>query len=266
MSDRPFLRAVGIKKRFGQVDALRGVDLQIHRGSVTCLLGPSGSGKSTLLRCLNRLETPDEGYVEIDGVVIGFEQGRKRPVQCSPRRLAAQRRVTGMVFQHFNLFAHLTVEQNVTEGQVHGHGVARNAARTRALELLDRVGLADHAQRYPAQLSGGQQQRVAIARAMATAPKVLLFDEPTSALDPELVGEVLGVMRDLAHDGVTMLVVTHEIAFAEEVATHVHVMNEGSIIESGTPAEVIRSPRHARTQTFLARVTRTDRSDAAAAR
>lgn len=260
MTGRPFLRTVGVRKRFGKVAALRGVDLEIDRGSVTCLLGPSGSGKSTLLRCINRLETPDAGYVEIDGDVIGFEQRRGRPVPCRPRRLAAQRRATGMVFQHFNLFSHLTAEQNVTEGQVHGHGVAPATARDRAHELLHRVGLDGCAQRYPAQLSGGQQQRVAIARAMATRPEVLLFDEPTSALDPELVGEVLAVMRDLAHDGVTMLVVTHEIAFAEEVATHVHVMDEGSIIESGTPAQVIHAPRQARTQTFLARVTR--RTDA----
>lgn len=253
-SMRPLVRAVGLQKRFGTVSALQGVDLEVPRGTVVCLLGPSGSGKSTLLRCLNRLEKPDAGYVEIDDEFLGYQRRRKRLVPCNARQLSKQRRCTGMVFQHYNLFTHMTAEQNVMEGQVSGLGVAKTEARERALKLLDRVGLTGTESRYPSQLSGGQQQRVAIARAMATNPKVLLFDEPTSALDPELVSEVLNVMRSLAADGTTMIVVTHEIGFAEEVATEVHFMNEGKIVESGSPAQVIRAPRQERTQAFLTNI------------
>jgi polar amino acid transport system ATP-binding protein len=248
------VRAVGLHKSFGSVRALQGVDLVVARGTVVGLLGPSGSGKSTLLRCINRLETPSAGYVEVDGQVIGYERKAGRLRWCGQRRLAAQRRSTGMVFQQFQLFSHMTVLENVMEGQISGQGVGRTDARTRALELLDRVGMADKIDRYPAHISGGQQQRVAIARALATNPKVVLFDEPTSALDPELVGEVLSVMRDLARDGMTMIVVTHEIAFAREVATEVHFMDHGHIVESGSPSQVLDHPTKERTRAFLAEV------------
>jgi polar amino acid transport system ATP-binding protein len=250
------VNAVGLQKFFGEVHALRGVDLEVAQGSVVCLLGPSGSGKSTLLRCINRLETPSAGYVEIDGSYIGYERRRGRIRPVNERRLAAQRRCTGMVFQQFNLFAHMTVVENVMEGQVSGQGVPKAAARERARELLDRVGLSAKTDCYPAQLSGGQQQRVAIARALATHPKVVLFDEPTSALDPELVGEVLDVMRSLAEEGVTMIVVTHEIGFARDVASEVHFMDEGLIVESGTPERVIDAPERDRTRAFLAHIPR----------
>ncbi|RBM17415.1 ectoine/hydroxyectoine ABC transporter ATP-binding protein EhuA [Prauserella sp. PE36] len=252
MSGSIVVRAIGVHKWYGDVHALRGVDLDVPRGSVVCLLGPSGSGKSTLLRCINRLEVPTSGGVEIEDRCIGYkrERGRLRP--CSSRRLAAQRRCTGMVFQQFNLFAHMTVLQNVMEGQTSGLGTPKAQARERAFELLDRVGLVDKADHYPGHISGGQQQRVAIARALASNPKVLLFDEPTSALDPELVGEVLAVMRSLAQEDVTMIVVTHEIEFAAEVATEVHFMCDGSIVESGNPRQVIDAPQQERTQYFLA--------------
>lgn len=250
----PLVKIAGLVKNFGEVRALQGIDLDIERGSVVCLLGPSGSGKSTLLRCINHLEIPSEGYIRIDGEFIGhtLHQGSPRP--CNTRRLAEQRRRTAMVFQNFGLFAHRTVLENVIEGPVYGQGVPKSAATAHAMELLDRVGLSDKANAYPAHISGGQQQRVAIARAMATHPEVVLFDEPTSALDPELVGEVLEVMKSLAQDGVTMVVVTHEIEFARDVASTVHFMDQGQLVESGAPSTVIDSPRHTRTQSFLANV------------
>lgn len=252
MGDSISVRARGVHKSFGELEVLRGIDLDITRGSVVCLIGPSGSGKSTLLRCINRLENPTEGIIEVDGVFMGYEQKGKVLVPCSPRRLAFQRRHTGMVFQHFNLFSHLTVLANVMEGQSRTQKTNRQRARQRALELLDRVGMADKADSYPSQISGGQQQRVAIARALAPDPAVLLFDEPTSALDPELVGEVLGVIQELALQGMTMLVVTHEIKFALDVADEVHFMDGGVLVESGAPSVVITNPRERRTQDFLA--------------
>ncbi len=254
MSGPDVVRVAGVHKSFGEVRALRGVDLSVPEGGVVCLLGRSGSGKSTLLRCINRLEVPEAGYVEIDGELMGLERhgGGARP--CPPRRLAAHRRRTGMVFQHFNLFAHMTVVQNVMEGQVSGMGRPKAQARERAMELLEQVGLSDKGDVYPSHISGGQQQRVAIARALATDPRVVLFDEPTSALDPELVGEVLAVMRSLAEGGTTMVVVTHEISFAAEVATEVYYLHEGQVVESGPAHDVIRAPQNERTRTFLARM------------
>lgn len=248
------VRAVGLHKSFGGVHALRGVDLSVQTGAVVALLGPSGSGKSTLLRCLNRLETPSAGYVEVDGEIIGYERKAGRIRHCGQRRLAAQRRSTGMVFQQFHLFAHMTVLANVMEGQLRGQKVPQAEARERAVTLLERVGMGGKIDSYPAHISGGQQQRVAIARALATRPKVVLFDEPTSALDPELVGEVLSVMRDLASEGTTMLVVTHEIAFARDVATEVHFLDEGRIVESGPPSQVIDDPTQNRTRAFLSEI------------
>ena len=248
------VRTFAVDKWFGEVHALRGVDLDVERGEVACLLGPSGSGKSTLLRCINRLEVPTSGGVEVDGTYLGYQHKQGKMSRCNARRLACQRRCTGMVFQEFNLFAHMSVLENVTEPQTADGGTSKAVARERAQELLDRVGVLDKASHYPAHISGGQQQRVAIARALATNPKVLLFDEPTSALDPELVEEVLAVMRTLAQDDVTMVVVTHEIDFAAEVASSVHFMSDGVIVESGSPSEVIGSPSNQRTQNFLAYV------------
>lgn len=255
MTGDTIVRTVALHKRFhGGVHALRGVDMNIRRGSVVCLLGPSGSGKSTLLRCINRLEEPTSGFVEVDGTYMGYVPSGNRLRRCTTRRLAEQRRRTGMVFQHFGLFSHMTVLQNVMEGQVSGQGIAKSEAKARAEALLDRVGLGEKHAVYPAQISGGQQQRVAIARALATNPTVLLFDEPTSALDPELVGEVLAVMRSLASEGATMIVATHEIGFAREVATDVHFMDAGAIAESGPPSQVIDSPERDRTRAFLTNV------------
>ncbi|MCI2239256.1 amino acid ABC transporter ATP-binding protein [Paenibacillus sp. TRM 82003] len=248
------MRAVNVHKSFGQVEVLRGVDLDVHAGEVVCLLGPSGSGKTTFLRCINALERIDGGRIRVDGELIGLEERGGRLHRLPDARIAAQRRDIGMVFQRFNLFPHMTALENVTEAPVRVRGVARAEARERALALLERVGLADRVHNYPAQLSGGQQQRVAIARALAMRPKLMLFDEPTSALDPELVGEVLAVMRELAADGTTMVVVTHEVAFAREVADQVVFMDGGVVVERGTPADVIGAPRHERTRAFLARV------------
>lgn len=248
------VRVVDVEKWFGRVHALRGVDMVVPRGAVVAVLGPSGSGKSTLLRCINRLELPTSGYVQVDGDLVGYERRRGRLCECGQRRLAAQRRSTGMVFQQFELFAHMTVVQNVMEGLVSGQGVEKAVARERACALLERVGMADKRDQYPAHISGGQQQRVAIARALATNPKVVLFDEPTSALDPELVGEVLSVMRALADDGMTMIVVTHEVGFARDVASEVHFMDHGVVVESGPPAQVLGDPHHERTRSFIAQV------------
>ena len=258
------VRAVDVHKTFaGGVHALRGVDLDVRRGAVACILGPSGSGKSTLLRCINRLESPTRGHVEVDGKPMGFAHRDGRSREISGRRLAVQRRSTGMVFQQFHLWQHMTVAENVMEAQL-GCGVTKPAARQRALELLDRVGLADKEGAYPGHISGGQQQRVAIARALSTRPRVMLFDEPTSALDPELVGEVLAVMRSLAEDGVTMVVVTHEIDFAADVATDVHFMADGVLCESGPPGQVLHTPQHERTAAFLAQVDRYEHTTSSA--
>ncbi|MFI5490821.1 amino acid ABC transporter ATP-binding protein [Micromonospora echinaurantiaca] len=250
----PMVCCQQLHKSFGRIEVLRGIDLVIERGQVVCVVGPSGSGKSTLLRCLNHLEEPQAGRVYVDGELIGYEErnGRLRPLPDV--RLRRQRESIGMVFQRFHLFPHRTALENVMEGLVAVKGVGTVEARRRAGDLLDRVGLADRAHHYPAQLSGGQQQRVAIARSLAMSPKLMLFDEPTSALDPELVGEVLEVMKDLAASGMTMVVVTHEMGFAREVGDHLVFMDDGLIIEQGPPREVLAAPRHDRTRAFLSKV------------
>ena len=250
----PMVEVVGVRKAFGDVEVLRGIDLTVAAGQVVCVVGPSGSGKSTFLRCINHLEKPQAGRVRVDGDLVAYDETDGRLRLLPEARLRRQRQAIGMVFQRFHLFPHRSALENVMEGPVAVLGVSREEARTRALALLDRVGLADRAHHYPAQLSGGQQQRVAIARALAMAPKLILFDEPTSALDPELVGEVLQVMKDLAADGMTMIVVTHEMGFAREVGDHLVFMDDGLIVEQGHPREVLASPRQARTRAFLSKV------------
>lgn len=238
-------------KSFGHLEVLKGIDLQVPRGSVTCLIGPSGSGKSTLLRCVNHLEQFNAGRLYVDGELIGYKEKDGVLYEISAKEAARQRADIGMVFQNFNLFPHRTVLDNIIEAPVHVKSQPPATAKKRAMELLEQVGLAHKADAYPVQLSGGQQQRVAIARAVAMQPKLMLFDEPTSALDPELVGEVLQVMRSLAREGMTMLVVTHEIGFAREVADQVAFMDGGVIVEHGTPQQVIDNPQHNRTREFL---------------
>ncbi|MCF6522381.1 amino acid ABC transporter ATP-binding protein [Streptomyces sp. JJ36] len=246
--------AEGVRKRFGRHEVLRGIDLTVDTGQVCCLLGPSGSGKSTFLRCVNRLERPDGGSITVAGERIGYR--RRGPVlrELRERDIAGQRRHIGMVFQRFHLFPHMTAVENVMEAPVRVAGETKATARERAHALLDRVGLAGHAGKYPAQLSGGQQQRVAIARALAMRPQLMLFDEPTSALDPELVGEVLDAMRGLAADGMTMIVVTHEIGFAREVGDTAVFMDGGVVVEAGDPREVLTRPAETRTREFLGKV------------
>lgn len=255
---RPLVEVHGLEKAFGEQKVLQGIDFAVPAGSVSVLLGPSGSGKTTVLRSLNALDLPDAGDVRIGDVDIDFghvTRGRDgRAKGESAKQVAALRRQSGMVFQQHNLFPHKTALQNVTEGPIVVQGVPAADADARGRELLAKVGLAEHVDKYPYQLSGGQQQRVGIARALALRPELLLFDEPTSALDPELVGEVLGVMRELADEGRTMFVVTHEIRFARDVADEVLFMNGGVIVERGAPADVIDHPREARTQTFLKRI------------
>ncbi|MGL4174930.1 MAG: amino acid ABC transporter ATP-binding protein [Dermatophilaceae bacterium] len=245
------LDIAAVRKSFGEHEVLRGVDLQVDRGSVVCLLGRSGSGKTTLLRCVNHLETIDSGRILVDGSLVGYERHGKHLRLAQERTTARQRSRIGMVFQRFNLFPHLTALENVVLAQVRVRKVTPAAARIRALELLDRVGLSDKAPSYPAQLSGGQQQRVAIARALAMDPALMLFDEPTSALDPELVTDVLDVMTQLARDGMTMVAVTHELGFARRVADRVVMMHEGVIVEEGPPAEIFATPRHPATRAFF---------------
>ncbi|MEU0502218.1 amino acid ABC transporter ATP-binding protein [Nocardia sp. NPDC004278] len=253
MSD-PLLRAVNVRKSYGHNEILSGIDLEVHKGQVVCLLGPSGAGKSTFLRCINHLETIDGGRIWVDGEPIGFRLHDGKLHELREREVARQRRDIGMVFQRFNLFAHRTALQNVIEGPVRVLGADPVTALRQGLELLERVGLGHRADAYPAQLSGGQQQRVAIARALAMRPKLMLFDEPTSALDPELVGEVLEVMKTLAEEGMTMVVVTHEMSFAAEAADEVVFLADGVVLETGPPAQVLRAPKHERTQQFLARI------------
>ncbi|MET9341406.1 amino acid ABC transporter ATP-binding protein [Nonomuraea sp. NPDC003804] len=243
-----------VRKRFGQLEVLKGVSLDVPAGSVVCVVGPSGSGKSTLLRCVNRLETIDAGRVWVDGELMGFAEKGGRLHLLRPDELCRQRQEIGMVFQRFHLFPHMTALENVMEGPCTVKRVSKAAATSRALALLDRVGLADRAGHYPRQLSGGQQQRVAIARSLAMNPKLMLFDEPTSALDPELVQEVLQVMRDLAASGMTMIVVTHEMGFAREAGDHLVFIDDGVIVEEGPPREVLSRPRHERTRAFLGQV------------
>ncbi|MFJ6672904.1 amino acid ABC transporter ATP-binding protein [Actinosynnema sp. NPDC091369] len=248
------VRAVGVRKSFGHAEVLRGIDLSVAAGQVVCLLGPSGAGKSTFLRCVNHLETIDAGRIWVDGQPVGFTPRGGRLHELREREVARQRRGIGMVFQRFNLFPHRTALENVAEGPVHVLRTPKKTALAEARALLDRVGLADKAGSYPHQLSGGQQQRVAIARALAMRPKLMLFDEPTSALDPELVGEVLDVMTDLARDGMTMIVVTHEVGFARQVADEVVFLVDGAVVEAGPPGQVLDNPRQQRTQQFLAKV------------
>ena len=251
---RPLMSLRDVHKSFGDNHVLRGVNLDVAAGEVVCLIGPSGSGKTTLLRCVNHLEVPSAGHVVLDGELIGQYTQRGRRVALPARELAAQREAVGMVFQHFNLFAHKTAIGNVAEAPRQVKGIGRSDAHSAAIKLLTRVGLGDKGDAYPRQLSGGQQQRVAIARALAMHPKLMLFDEPTSALDPEIVGEVLDVMRGLADDGMTMLVATHEMTFARDVADRVVFMDGGVIVEQGPPAQVLAAPTHTRTQQFLSRL------------
>ena len=248
------VRAEQVCKSFGALPVLKGVTLSVERGQVLVLVGPSGSGKSTFLRCINHLETVSAGRLYVDDELVGYRESRGKLYEMSPREAAKQRRDIGMVFQHFNLFPHRTALDNIIESPVHVKGVKKAQALARARELLDTVGLSDKADAYPAQLSGGQQQRVAIARALAMDPKLMLFDEPTSALDPELVGEVLAVMKKLASEGMTMIVVTHEMGFAREVADELVFMDGGVIVESGPPREVLANPQHERTKAFLSKV------------
>ncbi len=248
------VEAQGIHKLFGELHVLKGIDLVVNRGEVTVLLGPSGSGKSTLIRCINELEQISAGRLYVDGELMGLREKDGRLHRLSDKEIAKQRSRIGMVFQRFNLFPHMTALANVTEAPRQVLGMSRAEAEADAREQLERVGLSDRADHYPSQLSGGQQQRVAIARALAMKPELMLFDEPTSALDPELVGEVLGVMQDLAASGMTMIVVTHEVGFAREVADKVVFMDDGLIVESGSPAEVIDNPQNPRTRDFFAKV------------
>src|SRR5438034_3484667 len=254
MAGTPMVKAEAVHKNFGRLEVLRGIDLEVQPGEVVCMIGPSGSGKSTFLRCINHLEKIDAGRLSVDGNLVGYRQQGDKLYEQRDAEICRDCAEIGMVFQSFNLFGHMTALENVVEAPVHIQKVPRHEARARAEELLDRVGLADKLQSYPSQLSGGQQQRVAIARALAMQPKLMLFDEPTSALDPELVGDVLDVMRRLAKDGMTMIVVTHEIGFAREVGDTVVFMDDGVVVETGNPREVFANPRQERTRAFLAKV------------
>jgi polar amino acid transport system ATP-binding protein len=251
---QPMVQAQGVHKRFGRLEVLKGIDLEVNRGEVMCLLGPSGSGKSTFLRCINHLEKINSGRLSVDGELVGYRESGGKLHELHERDVCGKRAQIGMVFQHFNLFPHMTALDNVTLAPTRVLGVSRKVARERATAVLGKVGLADKLDVYPVALSGGQQQRVAIARALAMQPKLMLFDEPTSALDPELVGDVLDAMRQLARDGMTMIVVTHEIGFAREVADTVVFMDAGVVVESGKPAEVLGNPQHERTKAFLWKV------------
>ena len=248
------VKAEAVRKSYGRFEALRGVDIEVARGEVVVIVGASGSGKSTLLRCINHLEKIDGGLLWVNGELVGYQQKGDKLYELNDRNIARHRESIGVVFQHFNLFLNMTALENVMAGPLQVKKEKRDSARASAVQLLERVGLKDKADAYPAQLSGGQQQRVAIARALAMQPKLMLFDEPTSALDPELVKDVLDVMRDLAQQGMTMIVVTHEMGFAREVADRVVFMDEGAIVESGSAAEVISNPQHARTKAFMSKI------------
>ncbi|MCY0920243.1 MULTISPECIES: amino acid ABC transporter ATP-binding protein [unclassified Streptomyces] len=248
------VKAEAVHKSYGPAHILRGIDLEVAPREVFCLVGPSGSGKSTFLRCINHLERINAGRLSVDGQLVGYREKAGKLYELKDSEVAAQRRDIGMVFQRFNLFPHMTAIENVMEAPVMVKGESRAVARARAVKLLDRVGLGDKGGNYPSQLSGGQQQRVAIARALAMEPKLMLFDEPTSALDPELVGDVLDVMRDLAESGMTMIVVTHEMGFAREVGDNLVFMDGGVVVESGHPREVLGNPQHDRTKAFLSKV------------
>ena len=250
----PMVRARGLRKSFGRVEVLRGIDFEVQPGEVACILGPSGSGKSTFLRCINHLEKINAGELSVDGELVGYRRKGDNLHELKENEVAKKRAEIGMVFQRFNLFPHMTALGNIMVGPTVVKGESKKVVRERAQALLERVGLGDRGDAYPTQLSGGQQQRVAIARALAMEPKLMLFDEPTSALDPELVGEVLEVMRGLAKDGMTMIVVTHEIGFAREVGDTLVFMDEGVIVEAGDPKQVIDAPQHERTKAFLSKV------------
>jgi polar amino acid transport system ATP-binding protein len=250
----PMVEAIGVHKSYAGVEVLLGVNLTVARGEVTCLIGPSGSGKSTFLRCINHLEKHDAGELRVDGELVGYEAKGDKLYELNDRRICQERSQIGMVFQRFNLFQNLNVLENITVGPVKVKDVNEELSKKSARELLVRVGLEGKEKNYPTQLSGGQQQRVAIARALAMEPKLMLFDEPTSALDPELVGEVLDVMKDLARSGMTMIVVTHEMGFAKEVADTVYFLDQGVIEESGDPKVVLTSPSSPRLQSFLSKV------------
>ena len=250
----PIVVAADVRKAFGTVQALDGVSIEIPAGQVHCIVGPSGSGKSTLLRCINQLERIDSGAIWVDGELIGYRRVGDKLYELTDAEIARQRLTSGMVFQRFNLFQHMTALENIIEGPVTVQKRRRNEAIGEAMALLERVGLSAKRDAYPSELSGGQQQRVAIARALAMKPKLMLFDEPTSALDPELVGEVLAVMKDLARSGMTMIVVTHELGFAREVANEVVFMDRGAIVERGSPQEVLVHPTQQRTRDFIAAV------------
>jgi polar amino acid transport system ATP-binding protein len=250
----PMVEARNVRKEYGRVEALRGIDLTVAPGEVCCLIGPSGSGKSTLLRCINHLEKIDAGRLSVDGALVGYREQGDKLHELRDREICSKRAEIGMVFQRFNLFPHMTALANVTLAPVVVKGEAKAAVEARGRALLDRVGLADKVDAYPNQLSGGQQQRVAIARALAMQPKLMLFDEPTSALDPELVGDVLDVMRALANDGMTMVVVTHEMGFARQVGDTLAFMDAGVIVERGAPGDVLSHPQEERTKAFLAKV------------
>jgi polar amino acid transport system ATP-binding protein len=255
MSDAtPMVQAERVSKSYGSNEVLKSISLTVMPGEVLCLVGPSGSGKSTFLRCINHLERVNAGRLSVDGKLVGYRESGDKLYELHPKEAARQRRDIGMVFQRFNLFPHMTALENVMEAPVRVKGVGRAEAKKRARELLERVGLGERADYYPAHLSGGQQQRVAIARALAMDPKLMLFDEPTSALDPELVGEVLDVMKELAKTGMTMIVVTHEMGFAREVADEVVFMDGGVVVEAGRPADVLTNPQHERTKAFLSKV------------
>ncbi|WP_323187925.1 amino acid ABC transporter ATP-binding protein [Streptomyces sp. NBC_01264] len=254
MTSTAMVKAEGVHKSYGAAHILKGIDLEVAPREVFCLVGPSGSGKSTFLRCINHLEQVNAGRLYVDGKLVGYRQKGDKLYELKDSEVAAQRRDIGMVFQRFNLFPHMTAIENVMEAPVMVKGESKSVARARAVKLLDRVGLGDKGGNYPTQLSGGQQQRVAIARALAMEPKLMLFDEPTSALDPELVGDVLDVMRDLAESGMTMIVVTHEMGFAREVGDNLVFMDGGVVVESGHPREVLGNPQHDRTKAFLSKV------------
>jgi polar amino acid transport system ATP-binding protein len=248
------VKAEGIHKSFGHLEVLKGVDLEVAPREVMCVIGPSGSGKSTFLRCINHLEKINAGRLWVDGRLVGYREKGDKLHELRDREVAAQRQDIGMVFQRFNLFPHMTALENVMEAPTQVKGVGKDTARQRGIDLLERVGLGNRVHNYPNQLSGGQQQRVAIARALAMEPKLMLFDEPTSALDPELVGEVLDVMRELAESGMTMVVVTHEMGFAREVGDTLVFMDDGVVVEAGDPKQVLTDPQHERTRAFLSKV------------
>ena len=254
MSGQPIVIARDVRKQFNGVEVLHGIDLEVVEGQVVCLVGPSGSGKTTFLRCINHLESVDSGELSVGGKYVGFRLVGDKLHEVRNREVARARADIGMVFQHFNLFPHMTVMDNLVVGPMTVKREARSVAAQRGAELLGRVGLADRAAAYPSELSGGQKQRIAIARALAMNPSLMLFDEPTSALDPEMVGEVLNVMRELANAGMSMIVVTHEMGFAREVADLVVFMDNGAIVESGPPKAILSNPQHARTRAFLAKV------------